>query len=143
MSEMPTTIAFLNVDLDIESREPIDLITKELTESDCIALWEGKRKNLFAASYEVNSQASGPESIINAFCLLIRNLTKPARDQWERCIKRSFDLGFDSGEGKQCYQVFLDNETIQEVASLGGTIAISIYPIYRETKLTPQVDRPK
>lgn len=125
-------IEFLNIDLDIESKEDISPIVEE---------WEGKitvfrndkAEEGYFASFE--TQCSGVEEIINEYVRLVNSLSEKSREIWDRAEKRTFDFGFESGTEPNNFNVKMDQLLIQKLADIGGGITITIYPIRPDVKV--------
>lgn len=60
--------------------------------------------------------------------MLIYNLPDAARSQWDRCVTRCFDIGYDSGEEPWNFRSVLHPDTVKDIAELGASITITIYP---------------
>ena len=125
-------IRYLNVDLDIESKEDLSVLIEDLGE-DVIVLHHGPVKGINHASFELaHGFYSGPDEALAGFCRLIKNLSPEARSVWDGCYSRLFDLGFECGTSPNRFWFELRPSTIGMVAEIGGSIAISIYPMSTE-----------
>jgi hypothetical protein len=101
------TVHFLNVDLEILSREPLDSLAADLGD-DVVVLYCGATERDF-------------------LCALIEGLGSEARSIWKRALARSFDVGYESGSSPRFVST-LREETVKRVAALDGEIVITIYP---------------
>ena len=120
-------VHFLNVDLEVRSREPLDPLAADLGE-EVIALFCGRwDSHTYFASFELSRGAGDADSIIHWFCVLLAGLDEEARGLWDRALARSFNLGFESGENPRL-EVTLRPETVRQVAELNAELAITIYP---------------
>lgn len=121
---------YLNTDLDIESKSDLSRIVEEFGD-DVIVLHHGERKGYQHASFEIDSGATnaGADEIINTFCSLVENLPKEVREIWEGCCARVFDVGYESGSSPQNFRSEIRVPTIRRVASIGASIAITIYSL--------------
>jgi hypothetical protein len=124
-------IRYLNVDLEIESKEDLTLLIKEFGEN-VILLYHEKLQEYDHASFEISTEAStnedDPDTVIVCFCNLIEQLPNEAKILWERCSIRKFDIGYESGESPQSYRSTIRASTIQRVSKIGAGIVITIYP---------------
>ncbi|MFK7789093.1 MAG: hypothetical protein AB8C95_06285 [Phycisphaeraceae bacterium] len=139
MDETNNLITFRNVDLEIESREPIDKIIEDFGENVMVLYHRAEPKRHFA-SFEMAHTDGDAETIVGVFCTLIYGLEEEARQQWDACVTRNFDIGYESGEAPHSYQSILHHETIEAVAEIGGAIVITIYPVYKDPKPATPVD---
>jgi hypothetical protein len=120
-------VHFLNVDLEVKSREPLDPLAADLGE-EVIALFCGRwDPHTYFASFEVARLSGDADSIIHWFCVLLAGLDEEARGLWDRALARSFNLGFESGENPRL-EVTLRPETVRRVADLNAELVITIYP---------------
>ncbi len=122
-------VRFLNVDLEMESSEDLQLIIDNLGENVSI-LHHGENGSGFNfVSFEV--KPSGERDIdgtISSFCLFIENLSHEANTIWNRCHSKKFDAGFESGDFPRSYKTEIRADTIERIAKIGASIAITIYP---------------
>ena len=119
-------IAFLNVDLDVESDHPLDALVADLGE-DVVVLHHGRARGLHVASFETADDAKSAEATILKFCRLLENLSDEARGVWEGCCTRTLDIGFDSGDSPSSLRSVLHPGTVKRVAELGAAITVTIY----------------
>ena len=118
-------IAFLNVDLDVESDHSLDALVADLGE-DVVVLHHGQARGLHVASFETATDATAEATILQ-FCLLLENLSEEARAVWEGCCTRTFDIGFDSGDSPSSLRSVLHPRTVKRVADLGAAVVVTIY----------------
>jgi hypothetical protein len=122
-------IHFLNVDLDLESKTSLAPIIAEFGE-EVVVLHQTTSRDLHTASFEhAGSGCSGDaENIISQLCLLVEQLPPDARQIWEACCTRIFDIGYESGDNPSSFRSILHPETIKRMAGLGAAIMVTIYP---------------
>ena len=120
-------IRFLNVDLDVESRTPLDPLIENLGD-DVIVLHCGKSRGLHEAHFEIADSGCDAESTLSTFCTLLENLAPEAAQVWKHAVSRTFDLGFDSGDAPRSFRSILHPQIIQRIASLEAALIITIYP---------------
>ncbi|NQX84213.1 MAG: hypothetical protein HRS57_03375 [Mycoplasmataceae bacterium] len=119
-------IHFLNIDLEIESFIDISPIIEEWGERICVFRNE-KVDGIFYGSFETS--CSGVEGIIDEYVSLVNGLSQSSRDIWEKAQKRDFDFGYESGTDPNNFHSRIESESVQKLASLGGSIVITIYPV--------------
>jgi hypothetical protein len=121
-------IAFLNVDLDVESKVPLTPLVAAFGD-DVVVLHQGESRGLYTLSCEAANSGCGKdaESIIGSLCEVVENLPEDCRQIWDQCCSRVFDIGYDSGDSPRCFRSVIHPQTIQRVASLGAAIMVTIY----------------
>lgn len=133
---------FINVDLELESNESVQPLVEELSENTyslyCSDIDE--MANLELNINEINGidfyelyndekdLVGGVDLHIVEFCKLIENLSDESRKIWDKCHRKEFDVGFQSGNTKKSFNTLIQAETIKRCAELGATIGIKVYP---------------
>lgn len=123
-------VQFINVDLDIESRESLDYLCLELSSSGIHHLHCGPVGRGFFARLECSNggDMSDADSVINKFCHALESLDERAAAQWKAAHRRCFDLGYETSGSDQCWQSDLRLKTLSRVVALGASIAFTVYP---------------
>ena len=122
-------IQFLNIDLDLESDEDIsDLVTEIGTK--LIVMRDHTVSGVHHASFETT--LSTENEIIAEYSSVISGLTDTSKRLWERCSKRSFDFGYDSGDAPNDFRSVISAESVSKIKEMGAEVAITIYPIAHE-----------
>ena len=135
---------FLNVDLELESKESLDLIAQEFGDKVHV-LHNGPLQDIpYLLAVEVYAgDDRDPESIIEAFYDLIEALPAKAKASWRKCAARRFDIGIESGAGVAkrygALCLSLSPQTLKRVAALSAEVVITVYPpMPPETKTEPK-----
>jgi len=122
---------FINVDLDIESRSPLDYFCAQMANGTKVSLLHcgdnGGRGYFARLECADGGITCEPDSIINQSCEYIEDLDERARGEWDVAHFKSFDLGFENTAKDRCYQCPLRPGTVKRISDLGGALAISIY----------------
>jgi len=125
---------FLNVDLEVESKESLDAIAQEFGDRVHV-LHNGPHGEVpYLLALEIYAgDDNDPESIIEAFCDLIEDLTGKGKKAWRNAVARRFDIGIESGTQvtKQKFTpLCLDLSTaiLQRIAAIEGEVVITVYP---------------
>jgi len=135
MSDLDTgkemSAGFINVDLDVESKHPLDYFAVQMEMgSEVVVLYcgaNGGRGYLARLECADGGDTCEPDSIINRFCGFIEELDERARAEWDAASMKSFDLGFEVVGGNRSYQCPVRADTMSRLVALGGALAISIY----------------
>jgi len=120
-------IAFLNVDLEIESHESLQPIADHFGE-DVSVLGCGKWGEHYHAAFETAGGIGDPDSLISFFCTLIEAFDTNERNLWENAFRREFNIGYTSGLEPRSFESDIRAATIARVCKVGASIKITIYP---------------
>jgi hypothetical protein len=126
----PGSTHFLNVDLDIESREPLDALVAAFgTKVSVRFVGSIGRRRCAYVSFS-RSYGKTADQLTRALCALVARLPKPARRLWDRARTRRFDVGVEAGYTPRAHEIILEPRTVALVASVGGSILITTYAPY-------------
>ena len=125
-------VHYLNTDLEIESQSDLSQIVEEFGE-DVLVLYHGEIRGYQHGSFEIPGGSTDADATINYFCTLVEQLPKDAREIWDECCSRMFDIGYESGSAPQTFRSEIRAATIQRVAKIGAGVVITIYPKTRES----------
>ena len=124
-------IAYLNVDLELQSKGSLKSILKAFG-NEVIVLYQGKKQGQHFASLELVSMSKNVDWVVNKLCLLVERLSPQNRAIWNDCSSIVFDIGFESGLRPQGISWQLKSKTLRRVSSIGGSIVITIYAVSDE-----------
>ncbi|MEM9481611.1 MAG: hypothetical protein AAGA58_18325 [Verrucomicrobiota bacterium] len=121
---------FLNVDLEIETPEPLDRACGGLLEAEAFKLYDGETKGGFLATFEVKDGLlnTDPNSIINTFCDIVAGFDERARRIWDRASRRTFDIGYETDDKDGSFHSELKNDVLARVAELSADVRLTLYP---------------
>ncbi|AZZ99742.1 hypothetical protein [Pseudoalteromonas sp. R3] len=120
-------IQFLNVDLELESKQDISALVADL-KKNAVVLHYDQDEYRQLARIEASAQVTSPDKAINHLCELIESCSKAALKQWLGCSKRTFDIGFSCGEQPKCYSQALHVDTLLRISAIGAGMEITLYP---------------
>jgi hypothetical protein len=120
-------IAFLNVDVDVLSRSPLEPLVNELGR-EVLGNYVGREGRRYGAHFSLYSPKSADHAV-RRLATIIGALPLPARRLWKGAQRRSFNLGFESGHHPHCLETMVSPEAVQAVAALGASIVVTIYPV--------------
>jgi hypothetical protein len=118
--------AFLNVDLDLRSRAPVESLVKRLGPG-VFALHVGREGRGHAARLEAAAQSSSPGRLIRRFVALVERLPARERRLWDRADVREFNIGIQAPTTAAGYELHLDPVTIRAAARVNATIGVTVY----------------
>jgi len=117
---------FLNVDLDLSSREDLAPLAAAL-QSRLIMLHVGRVRNRYHARFELRTQPSSPDLGVRRLARAIQSLPVRQRARWKRATTRDFNIGIQSAEEPRCSEFPVAAATVAMVASVGGRIVVTVY----------------
>ena len=120
-------IQFLNVDLELESKHDISALVADLKKNAMVLHYDQDEYRQLAR-IEATADISSPDKAINQLCELIESCSRNALKQWLSCSKRTFDIGFESGNSPKCFNQPLHADTLLRISAIGAGIEITIYP---------------
>lgn len=121
-------IQFLNVDLELESKQDISTLVADLKKHATVLHYD-KDEYRQLARIEASAEISSPDKAINHICELIESCSRNALKQWLSCSRRTFDIGFESGISPKCFNQALQADTLLRISAIGAGIEITIYPL--------------
>jgi hypothetical protein len=129
----PGTTQFLNVDLDIFSKNDLQPLVSALGEKVDV-LHIGSHKRTYETHLELGSYPSpkSPDRAIRDFCKLIQGLSTETREIWDTAKIRQLNIGIAKGAEPPVHWFAIEAETIKAAAGINARIAITIYPPYPE-----------
>lgn len=115
---------FLNVDLDVESREPLGLLANALP---LTVMFSARLRGKYVMSLEGSWPTVPLDQTLRRLAKMISSLSGDARHLWERASKRSFNIGFACGS-RRAPPFSIRSATIEAIAALGGSVEVTLYP---------------
>jgi hypothetical protein len=117
---------FLNVDLELESREPLELLADAMPSLTVLASFRVRRK--YVLSLEGNWSSITPDQTLRRLTRAVASLSGEPRRLWERASKRCFNIGFDCGD-QRLPPFHIQSTTIEAVSKLDASVEITLYPV--------------
>lgn len=123
---------FLNADLDIVSRVPLDPLLTEI--GDRAYLFGGAACSIdgaFVARYEIDNEPleKTPEILALAFCNLIESLSAPSFELWAGAESRILDFGYDVTPEFYSLKDGISPATLMRLAKLGIEFRWTFYRV--------------
>jgi hypothetical protein len=120
------TTEFLNIDLDLWSKSPLEPLVKAFGRKVLI-LRVGKERREYSAHLELASQSDNPDLVLRKFVRLVEALPRPARAIWNRARVREFNIGIQSAPKPYSFELTLKDATVRAVAGVNGRIGMTVY----------------
>ncbi len=134
---------FLNVDLDVFSRESLAPFVEGLGESFFV-LHEGRWGRNYGAILELDMRifkGKSADRLIRRMVDLLNKMPRPARRLWNRAQIKQFNVGIQGGLKPPVFELVVGPDTLRAVAELGARLVVWVYPVkMAKRKGTP---RPK
>jgi hypothetical protein len=118
--------AFLNVDLDIWSRAPLDDLVTAFGQK-VVVLHVGKEGRQYGAHLEVALSPPDADRTIRRFVTLVDGLPRSTRKIWETAQVRQFNVGVQAGTSPHAYELRLQKATVEAAARIGAQLAFAVY----------------
>jgi hypothetical protein len=118
---------FLNVDLDVLSRQPLEPLAKgfgrRVTE-----LYVGREGKQFAAHFELASSfRKDADALIVGFVRLVRALSPAGRAAWAGAYRRDFNIGIQGGGKPHSFELTLKSETLSLIRAVDANLVVTVY----------------
>ncbi|MCK5831207.1 MAG: hypothetical protein KAH20_12995 [Methylococcales bacterium] len=119
-------IEFLNIDLDIVSKNDLAPIIEEFGDQVCVLNNEWSNGNYYA-SFETGYTEEN--KIIETYVALVNDLSPDAGKLWNECILREFNFGYNCGETPHAFRSKVSSKSVKGLSEIGGSIVVTIYSI--------------
>jgi hypothetical protein len=119
---------FLNVDLEVFSRAPLDGLVAAFGEKVDV-LHVGKWGRRYAAQFEVSGSGyqAQAERLIHRFVAMVRALPSSKRRLWNGAQSREFNLGIEATARSKVFELRLQPKTLEAIVSVDGTVVVTVY----------------
>lgn len=122
-------IFYVTTDLEFASGADLSPIVTELEAKDLIVHLSDWVGDVYRVALGVGRRDSHPEDALSFYCSLIETLSDSSRVLWNECARRVLDIAFESGTEPECETYRLDEPLVRRAASLGMSIAVTIYRV--------------
>jgi hypothetical protein len=116
---------FLNVDLELSLIEGIDILLQAL-QPDLFDLNPSHE-----AGFVILELASGGaktvEATVMAMIAAVNRLSLPAREIWDRCESRSFNIGIEAAGTPHSCEFKLSRNATAALAGIGAEVTFTVY----------------
>ena len=120
------TTTFLNVDLDVSSREDLASLA-EAFRPRLIALDVGRYRQRYRARFELRTQPSNADIAIRRLVAAIEGLPVGQRACWNRAATRDFNIGIQAAEEPHHSEFKIAPATVLKAGKAGARIVITVY----------------
>jgi hypothetical protein len=117
---------FLNVDLDISSREDLGPLAEALSPS-LFVLHVGRIRRRYRARLELRTQPGTPDIAIRRLVSAIERLPVRQRAYWKRATTREFNIGIQAAEEPPQVEFPVHPATVMRVGKIGARIVVTVY----------------
>ncbi len=120
------TTSFLNVDLDVWSRSPLDALVEAFGKRVSV-LHVGKEGRDYGAHLELAVDSDSPDRLLRGFVRQVQRLPRTGKLLWNRARAREFNVGIQGGARPYSFEFRLERETLLAVASVNARIGMTVY----------------
>lgn len=127
----PESTHYVNVDLDLYSRVPLDGLVRALGD-DAFVLYVGGKRRKYEAQVELASShldMSADDTIVG-LTRLIRRLGRVHRRTWNSAQRREFNLGIEAGLEPHGFELRLQERTLEAITDVRGVLVITSWNGY-------------
>jgi hypothetical protein len=125
--DMTDKIHFMNVDLDVRSRSPLEALARAFGKAVTV-LYVGREGRLYGAHFELaDSYQKDADSLVQGFVNLVHALPPRTLKLWNEAKCRDFNVGIQSATKPHCHELRLSVETVEAVARVRGSVVITTY----------------
>ena len=117
---------FLNVDLVVWSRSPLDELVAAFGKRVDV-LYVGSEGRRYGAHVELASVSKSVDALVRGLARLVTNLPETPRALWDRAQRREFNIGIQAGHEPHCHELRLKPDTLEAVVSLNARIVVTTY----------------
>ena len=124
----PEPTHYVNVDLDVYSRVPLDGFVQALGD-EAFVLFVGGGRRKFEAHLELASShmAMSADDTIVGLNGLIQRLPRVQRKVWDSAQRREFNIGIEAGLEPHGFEFRLEQRTLEAITDVGGVLVITVY----------------
>ncbi|AUM14731.1 hypothetical protein [Ketobacter alkanivorans] len=119
--------SFINVDLELYSKEDLSSIASEL-KGRIYPLTNEYVDDVYNLAFECSMNDQEPSVVLEKFLALLDQLSDESALLLASCDKKMFDIGYDSGDDGFVSNN-ISNELLRKVTALGFDIKVTVYPI--------------
>ena len=112
----------LGIRADFEFIEP----ESELTRLGLVGLMTSF-EGVWTANYSSGPCVYNPVDAILHLIKIVEKLSSEAQSEWDRCLSRRFDMGFESFDDRFHSEWDVPPEVLQRIVKVNGSLAITIY----------------
>src|SRR5262245_51558751 len=123
---MAERTTFLNVDLDIASREDLAPLVEALAPR-LFALHVERIGRQHRARLELSREPRTPDVAIRALSDAVEALPARHRARWKRATTRELNIGIQAADGPPDVTFPIEAASIAKIAKIGGRLAITVY----------------
>ena len=117
---------FLNVDLDISSREDLASLVAAFRPR-LFALHVGRSGKKHWARLELRTDPRSPDAAIRRLVQAVQSLPRQQQACWKRATTRDFNIGIQAAEEPHNTEFAVTAATVGMVGKVGGRIVIAVY----------------
>jgi hypothetical protein len=130
--------AFLNVDVDVIARSPLDALAAALGERVSLHYLGRRGRGQFQLSFSLYNPRTADSAILG-IVKLIESLPRSTRRLWTNASQRVFDVGYQGGLTPHSRKFDITPQAVAAIVNLDGAIRVTIYVAPAVESLTRRV----
>jgi len=130
---------FLNVDLDLESREPLGYLADALPVT---VMFSARMRGRYVMTLEGSWPSLSLEHTPRRLTKMIASLSRERRRLWQRATKRSFNIGLACGS-RRAPPFSISSPTLEAIGALRGSVEFTLYPYDENTERARRIVKRK
>lgn len=119
---------FLNVDLEVASRQDLTPLVEELAPKLFVVHEQRLRGTHFVAFELAEQRYRTPDACLARLATLIERLSPAGRKLWTSATSRRFDVGIEAPQDPPAYADVVRPKALARAAALGVSLAVTVYP---------------
>lgn len=128
-----STVQYINTDLDLLCPRDITPLVAWLEARRWVAMTVHRRGRYWFAGLEVNLMGRNPAATLKAMLKDLEQLPPDLQALWQRCTRREFHLGYESGLEPHCIEHPIGHDLLQRIVALGGSLRMTMYALPKES----------
>ena len=131
---------FCNVDLDVFSPRPLDVLAQAMEKCGTYTLDCGRfHRGGYRASFEVNQWRLDADETIKELGRAIGRLPGPARRAFDHAKLRDFSIGIQAGKEPHAFELSVSTESLAVITALRGRLSVTVYSVKTAKQLAAPV----
>jgi len=119
---------YANTDLEIDSKEEPFALKAVFQRHEFFAMTEQTLEDgSWLGRYETGEQYREPDANLAGFLGIVEDLEDVALDEWRKCTRREFDIGYMAGYEPFSFSQVLTVETLSRIVKAGAVLRLTIY----------------
>jgi hypothetical protein len=122
---------YLNTDLIITKRTGFETLVEDFNRVGLFQLDESRElEGARRVTFETEAQYANPSETADRLLLAISQLRPGARQEWDKCLDRHIDVGYECSEEPFTSKWEFEPELLNRIAAVNAKLVTTIYRIH-------------